>query len=59
MDDGRFFAFVAGLATLFWLLSGRRALDPTLRRLALLAAYVSLAVGILYALAKTVAWVLG
>lgn len=59
MGDGRFFAFVAGLAVLFWLLSGVRAIEPGLRRWALLLAYASLGVGIAWALLRTAAWMLG
>jgi hypothetical protein len=59
VEEGRFFALVAGLAILFWLLSGQRAIDPTWRRAALFAAYGSLAVGLLWALLRTLAWFLG
>lgn len=59
MDDGRFFAFVALLAILFWLLAGQRGIDPRLRRWALPAAYGVLAAGLLYALFQTIRYVLG
>ncbi len=59
MDEGRFFALAAGLAILFWLLSGQRAIEPWLRRTASFAAYVSLAVGLLWALLRTARWFLG
>lgn len=59
MDDGRFFALVAGLAVLFWLLSGQRGLDPRLRRWALPAAYLVLAAGLAWAVLRTLAWLLG
>lgn len=59
MGDGRFFAFVSGLAILFWLLSGVRAIEPGLRRWALILAYASLALGMGWALLRTAAWMLG
>jgi len=59
VEDGRFFAFTAGLAVLFWILSGQRAIEPRLRRFALLAAYASLAAGLLWALVRTLLWFLG
>jgi len=59
VEDGRFFAFTAGLAVLFWILSGQRAIEPRLRRVALHAAYASLAVGLLWALVRTLLWFLG
>lgn len=59
MADGRFFALVAGLAILFWLLSGQRAIEPRLRRAALWAAYASLAAGLIWAALQSVRWFLG
>lgn len=58
MEDGRFAALVAGLAVLFWLLSGQRAIEPRLRRSALLAAYATLALGLAWALLETLRWLL-
>jgi len=59
VEDGRFFALAAGLAVLFWILSGQRAIEPRLRRFALLAAHASLAAGLLWALVRTLLWFLG
>jgi hypothetical protein len=59
VDEGRFFAFTAGLAVLFWILSGQRAIEPRLRRVALHAAYASLAVGLLWAFLRTLLRFLG
>lgn len=59
MDEGRFFALAAGLAVLFWLLSGQRAIEPGLRRMASFTAYASLAVGLLWALLQSARWFLG
>ncbi len=53
MDEDRFFALVALLAILFWLLAGRRELDPRLRRWALPVAYLLLAGGLAYAVLRT------
>lgn len=57
MSEGRFYSLVLGLAVLFWLLSGVRAIDPALRRFALPAAYTILGIGMAYALVKSAVWI--
>ncbi len=59
MEEGRFLALAAGLAVLFWLLSGQWVNEPGLRRMASFAAYASLAVGLLWALLQSARWFLG
>ncbi|MCX7630318.1 MAG: hypothetical protein N2038_08705 [Geminicoccaceae bacterium] len=59
MDEGRFFALVALLAVLFWLLGGQKGIDPRLRRWALPVAYVTLAIGLAYAFLRTLLFFFG
>ena len=56
MTDDRFFALVAMLCILFWLLGRERRLDPRLRQWLTLAAFGVLAAGILYASWRTLLW---
>jgi hypothetical protein len=58
LDDGRFFAFVAALCLLFWLLGREPRIDPGVRRWLSLGAYLVLAVGIGYAAFETLGWFL-
>lgn len=58
MSDDRFFALVAGLCILFWLLARERRLDPRLRRWLQVGAFGVLAGGMIWAAFQSLAWFL-